>query len=114
MFKTSRFYGTSCRESMPHQHVDECYTQVLDAIIDENGDTVIKPVVIESLADPYAKLKFSDFAINKLLQAGVSIKPIDIKSDNRFDNEAACKQVADFNQRLAAISDKLFNPVTEE
>lgn len=114
MYKTSRFYGTSCRESMPTAHVEESYTQVLDAIIDENGDTVIKPVVIETLQDPYAKLKFSDFAIDKLLRAGVSIKPIDIKSDNRFDNDAARKQVAAFNERLATVSDKLFNPVTEE
>lgn len=78
---------------------------VLISETDSDGKTVIVEKDINTSINPACSLDYSDFALQRMLETGVSYKALQINPDLRlgFDDE-----INAFNERLVEMADKLF------
>lgn len=67
--------------------------------------TVLKD--INTVEDPLVLMSFDDFAITKLLKAGIPLKHLLIQSDTRLGVTDA--DIDDFNHHLSEIASDLFD-----
>jgi len=86
-------------------------TQVLTSVQNSDGSCSIQPVIIERLSNPLIGIDFDEFSIKKMLQNGISIKSLAIKSDHRLDGLE--NEIEEFNDRLSEYASELFNVKSE-
>lgn len=78
-------------------------------VLSESGDSIVELRDIDVEDDPLKQLSYSDFVITTLLKSNVKLRPIPISEGSRLGVTDA--MIEDFNNRLEAISDQLFNPI---
>lgn len=76
-------------------------------VVDDNGENIVELRDIDTIDDSIKNLKYTDFEIQNLLKAGVSLKSLAIHSDNRLG--VTDDMINDYNERLASIADLMFN-----
>lgn len=86
-------------------------TLVMVSETQADGTCAVVVKDLNSVSDGLHSLDYDDFKIQKMLESGVSYKAIQISSDYRLGND---DEINAFNEKLASIADKLFNPDTSE
>lgn len=100
------FFGRSHCDVKPVPF-EEQFTEVQIPERAKDGTITVVTKVLETIVDPLATLKFSDFSINAMLEAGVAPKSIHLTPDIRIGSD---KQLKEFNARVDELAEQMFNP----
>lgn len=100
------FFGRSHCDVKPVPF-EEQFTPVQIAERAKDGTVTITTKVLETVIDPLATLKFSDYCLNAMLEAGIAPKSIYLVPDIRIGSD---KELKEFNARVDELAEKMFNP----
>lgn len=99
------FFGRSHCDVSPVSF-EEQFTEVQIPERAKDGSITVVTKVLETVIDPLATLKFSDFSINAMLEAGVAPKSIHLTPDIRIGSD---KMLKEFNARVDELAEQMFN-----
>lgn len=99
----TEFFAKSPDRFICHHSPTLLYTPT----VDDNGANIVELQDIDHSDDTLKNLSYTDFEIQNLLKAGVSLRSLAINADIRLG--ITDEMINDYNHRLETIADEMFN-----